>query len=71
MKQIFDEDSAKDVLLEDKEYRKWLRNQENLILNMHNGERKRYLWNLLHKPFSYDLFRLTEEEFKEINANVY
>lgn len=44
MKQALDEDAVNDIYREERVYSKWVREQKNRILAIHNVERKREEW---------------------------
>ena len=47
MRQIYDEDSANTVVLEERAYQIWVREEKNRILNMTDSRRKMEAWRKL------------------------
>jgi len=47
MKQIYEESSANDVVLEERAYQTWVKDEKNRILSMNDSRRKQEQWRLL------------------------
>lgn len=49
-----DEDSANDIVYEDRAYSKWEREEKNRILRIPNQKRKAEEWKKLFPPYTQD-----------------
>ena len=56
---------------EDCAYLKWLRKEENRVLNINNYNRKKAIWDELHPKTDLAIYGLTPEQLAEIESSVY
>jgi len=66
-----DIDTINIINKEDRAYCKWLRKEENRVLNINNYDRKKAAWNALHPKTNLAIYSLTPEQLSEIESNVY
>lgn len=59
------------LIVEEKQYRTELRQEENRILGIANVKRKQELWNKLHRTTDLAIEGLTKEQLDEIENTVY
>lgn len=71
MKHVFDEDSANDVVFENRAYYRWEWGKRKYILGLYSSERKQREWNKLYPKTDLAIYGLTDEQLLEINNTVY